>query len=235
MTNQTLPMHNSFKRILFLFRTNLANMVTLAGVLPLSLLLTPVGLAYLPYFLVYNNAIDDLDGVLARKLGIESSFGAVLDNLCDTVAHVLLVMVISAVKRGTIMWWALLPVTAILIRMALRIDAKSAQAFGSSTNELLRHLLFLLLLEQTWSLDIEVAFIAVFLCHSVSLLVPFQMTYLVRGWFKSPFYLLFLNIMLLVTVFVPLLVTLIAPVYFIAYLFSLGWGAIKWVRSTDLK
>lgn len=235
MINKTLLGHNSFKRIPSFFRTNIANMVTLAGVLPLSGLLTPVGLAYLPYFLVYTNAIDDLDGVLARRLGIESSFGAILDNLCDAVAHVLLVMVISAVKGGAMMWWALLPVTAILIRIALRLETQSAHTFGSSTNELLRHLLFLILLEQTWSLEMEVAFIAVFLCHSVSLLVPFQMTYLVRGWFKSPFYLLVLNIMLLVMVFVPLLATLIAPVYFIAYLFSLGWGAIKWAQSTDLK
>ena len=61
---------------------NLANITSVLGVLPLCLLLTAEGHKYLPGLIVYSNMMDDLDGILAVKLGIKSQFGALLDNRC---------------------------------------------------------------------------------------------------------------------------------------------------------
>ena len=43
----------------------------------------------------YNNVMDDLDGVLAARLNIQSNFGALLDNVCDAIAHTAFVMVVG--------------------------------------------------------------------------------------------------------------------------------------------
>ena len=43
----------------------------------------------------YNNFMDDLDGVLAAKLNIRSDFGALLDNVCDAIAHTVVVMAVG--------------------------------------------------------------------------------------------------------------------------------------------
>ena len=70
----------------FIYR-NLANIASLLGVLPLVLLFQEDGYRYLIPLIIFNNVMDDLDGVLAAKLDIRSRFGANLDNVCDAVAH----------------------------------------------------------------------------------------------------------------------------------------------------
>ena len=62
---------------------NLPNIVSMLGVLPLSLLLLDDGFSYLPALIVYNNFMDDLDGILARELELSSDFGARLDNFSE--------------------------------------------------------------------------------------------------------------------------------------------------------
>ena len=49
---------------------NLANGVSILGVLPLFILLREGGYQYLIPLIIYNNIMDDLDGILAAKLGI---------------------------------------------------------------------------------------------------------------------------------------------------------------------
>ncbi len=49
---------------------NLANAVSILGVLPLCLLFVADGYRYLIPLIVYNNIMDDLDGILAAKLNI---------------------------------------------------------------------------------------------------------------------------------------------------------------------
>jgi phosphatidylglycerophosphate synthase len=73
---------------------NLANAVSILGVLPLCLLFLNDGFQYLIPLIVYNNFMDDLDGVLAGKLNIRSEFGAILDNVCDAFSHTLFVMLV---------------------------------------------------------------------------------------------------------------------------------------------
>jgi len=58
---------------------NLPNIVSLLGVLPLSILFFKDGFQYLIPLIIYNNIMDDLDGILAIKLNLKSDFGAALD------------------------------------------------------------------------------------------------------------------------------------------------------------
>ena len=67
-------------------RRQAANLVSILGVLPIGLLVLDGGRDYLMPLMLYNNLMDDLDGVLAVKLGITSDFGARLDNVCDAIA-----------------------------------------------------------------------------------------------------------------------------------------------------
>ncbi|MEC4680024.1 MAG: CDP-alcohol phosphatidyltransferase family protein [Nitrospirota bacterium] len=81
----------------FLYR-NLANAVSILGVLPLALLFLEDGYRYLVPLIIFNNVMDDLDGILAAKLHIRSRFGADLDNVCDVVAHGILVLAIGHIS-----------------------------------------------------------------------------------------------------------------------------------------
>ena len=78
---------------------NLANAVSLIGVLPLIILFMDGGFQYVIPLIIYNNFIDDLDGVLAAALNIRSKFGADLDNVCDAVAHISLAMAVGGTFR----------------------------------------------------------------------------------------------------------------------------------------
>lgn len=53
----------------FIYR-NLANATSLLGVLPLVILFLDNGYLYVIPLIIYNNFMDDLDGVLAAKLNI---------------------------------------------------------------------------------------------------------------------------------------------------------------------
>ena len=75
------------------FLRNVANVVSILGVLPLCVLFCEYGYQYLIPLIVYNNIMDDLDGVLAVKLDIKSEFGAMLDNVCDAISHSVFVFV----------------------------------------------------------------------------------------------------------------------------------------------
>ena len=61
--------------------------------------------------------MDDLDGILAKKLGLQSEFGAGLDNVCDAVAHILITMVVGSHYGGVVLAASLLSSVAILIRV----------------------------------------------------------------------------------------------------------------------
>ncbi len=54
--------------------SNAANVVSILGMLPLCILFCECGYQYLVPLIVYNNIMDDLDGVLAGKLGILTTY-----------------------------------------------------------------------------------------------------------------------------------------------------------------
>jgi len=97
------------------------------------MLLLDDGIAYLCALIVFNNIMDDLDGILAKKLGLRSEFGAGLDNVCDAVAHILIVMVVGTHYGGIVWAFSLLSAVSILVRVVRRTAPSPAAETGTPT------------------------------------------------------------------------------------------------------
>ncbi len=204
----------------FLYK-NLANAVSILGVLPLCILFREGGYQYLIPLMIYSNVMDDLDGILAGKLSIRSEFGAMMDNVCDAIAHSVFVMVVGMHFGGVCVAASLFGVTAIVWRSVYRLVPGQAAGTGSATNELIRHVLFVLLLAQIFKFNAAPYLIAAFLFHTVSMLLPYKLPYLIRGMTKSALAIGLVNVALLVAWLVPTATPVIAASFIISYLVSL--------------
>ena len=123
---------NSKKRQGVVYR-NIANAVSILGIVPLPLLFLNDGYQYVIALMISNNIMDDLDGILAVKLGIQGQFGCILDNVCDGLAHAVFVMVI-AMHHGTVCGAvSVVAMLAIELRVVTRLRP-NAVASGSPTN-----------------------------------------------------------------------------------------------------
>ncbi len=218
---------------------NLANVVSILGVLPVALLFVEDGYQYLIPLIVYNNIMDDLDGILAGKLNIRSPFGAILDNVCDAVAHTVFVMAVAMhvwtdqgdVCGGVCAAVGLVAAMALVLRVVSRLDPAAVAGTGSPTNELVRHMFFILLLSQIFDFPPAPLLIAVFLFHAVSMLVPYRMPWLIRSLTKSATGIGLLNVSLVMAWLVPYATPLIAAAFLLSYLLSFAWGGIWWVNQ----
>ena len=224
---------------------NLANIVTLLGVLPICILFGEHGYKYLLPLIIYNNVMDDLDGVLAAKLNIRSDFGALLDNVCDAIVHVVFVMVVGmhgmhiAQEAGhPYLSWiclasSLLATGAMILRVVTRIHPTSAIGIGSPTNELIRHILFVLLVAPVFAFNPAPYWIVACLLHAVSMLAPFKMPYLIRSLTKSAVAIGMVNVALLVAWLLPPVAPVVAASFVLTYLASFAAGGIHWLRKVD--
>ena len=203
---------------------NLPNIVSILGVLPLCILVRADAWLYLCPLIVFNNIMDDLDGILAKKLGLGSEFGAGLDNVADAVAHVLIVMVVGVHFGGVVLAAGLVAAVAILIRVVQRIAPSPATGTGTPTNELMRHLLLLIILQQSFEFDVAPYLVAAYLLNSASMVVPFAMPHLVRSKAKTATAVAGVNVALAVAWFAPVT----AP--FVAAAYSLMVGGVGWLR-----
>ncbi len=221
---------------------NLANIVSILGVLPICILLGEHGYQYLLPLIIYNNVMDDLDGVLAAKLNIRSHFGALLDNVCDAIAHTVFVMVVGMhfaqqaghpYLSGFCLASSLLATTAVILRIVTRIDPDSVTGTGSPTNELIRHLFFVLLVAQLFGRDSTPYLIAIFILHAVSMLVPFKMPYLIRNLTQSALAIGMVNVALLVAWLLPSAAPVVAASFGVTYLASFASGGFRWLREAN--
>ncbi len=218
---------------------NLANVVSILGVVPVAMLFVEDGYQYLVPLIVYNNIMDDLDGILAAKLNIKSQFGAILDNVCDAFAHTVFVMVVGmqvwtdqgGVYGGVCAALSLVAATSLVLRVVSRLDPAAVTATGSPTNELARHMLFILLLSQIFGFARAPLLIAAFVLHTVSMLVPYRMPWMIRSLTKSATAIALVNISLVVAWLVPHATPLIAAAFLLSYLLSFAWGGISWIKS----
>ncbi len=200
---------------------NIPNIVSILGVLPLAILFLDNGFLYIIPLIIYNNIMDDLDGILAIKLDAKSEFGARMDNVCDAVSHTILVMVIGlqyGLVCGAI---GLIAVAAILTRSVARLDLTLTKSAGSPTNELIRHIFFTLLLAELFSFDPTWVLMIVFLINSISMFIPYPMPYLIRSMTKSATAILFVNVSLIVAWLIPYTAPFIAAGYILTYLYAL--------------
>ena len=222
---------------------NLANIASILSVLPICILFRERGYQYLVPLIIYNNVMDDLDGVLAAKLNIKSDFGALLDNICDAIAHTVLVMVVGMhfaqeaaghpYLGGLCLASSLLATVAIIVRVVTRIHPSSVTGMGSPTNELIRHILFVLLVTPIFEFDPKPLLIAVFIVHAVSMLVPFKMPYLIRSLTKSAIAIGMVNVALIMAWLLPVAAPVVAASFVVTYLSSFAAGGFRWLRTAD--
>jgi len=225
-----------------LVRRNLANIVSILGVLPVCILFGEHGYRYLIPLIIYNNVMDDLDGVLAAKLNITSDFGGLLDNVCDAIAHTVFVMVVGMhfaqeaghpYLAGVCLASSLLATVAMIVRVVIRINPTCVTGMGSPTNELIRHIFFALLVALIFDFDPTPLLIATFILHTVSMLVPFKMPYLVRSLTKSAIAIGMVNVALLVAWIFPYAAPVVATSFVVTYLASFAAGGFRWVRKAN--
>ena len=214
----------------FLYR-NLANATSILGVLPVVLLFLDDGYRYLLPLIIFNNIMDDLDGILAAKLDIRSRFGADLDNLCDAVAHVALTMAVGAHFGGMVLVFSTVAAASIILRVVSRINPENVNGNGSPTNELMRHLLFTLLLVQTLGFEPELVLSIVFLLHSVSMLVSYKMPALIRAQTTSATAVGLVNVALVVAWLVPFMTLPVAAAFIVTYLYSFAIGGAQLLKQ----
>ncbi|MCK5923282.1 MAG: CDP-alcohol phosphatidyltransferase family protein, partial [Methylococcales bacterium] len=176
------PMGSPQRNVIY---RNLANAASILGVLPLALLFLEEGYRYLIPLIIFNNVMDDLDGVLAAKLNIRSRFGADLDNVCDAVAHVALLLAVSAHFGGLVLITGMVAATSIILRVVTRVNPDGQTGNGSPTNELMRHMLLVLLVAQYFDVAPEIYLVLIFMLHSVTLIAPFKLPILIRGLAKT--------------------------------------------------
>ncbi len=210
---------------------NLANAASILGVLPMAFIFIEDGYRFLIPFLLFNNIMDDLDGVLAGKLKIRSLLGANLDNVCDTVVHVTLILVVCARYEGFVLGAGMVAATAIIIRLTSRLDPAATKGIGSPTNELIRHVLFVLLLTGHFEVSPGIYLIILSILHAVSMLAPFTLPFLIRGMAKSVTAVALVNVALITAWLVPALTPYIAAAFFSTYLYSFAVGVYRWPRQ----
>ena len=214
----------------FVYR-NLANVTSLLGVLPLIILFFNDGYSYVVPLIIFNNFIDDLDGILAAKLNIRSRFGADLDNVCDAVAHVILALVVGAHFGGLLIAVSIIAAGSVILRVTSRLNPDTAAGMGSPTNELMRHLLFSLLLAGQFDFEPEYLLIPVFLLNSASMLVPFSMPELIRSRIKSAIAVGVVNAALVAAWLMPHTTPVIATAFIGTHLYALFAGAVRWQKK----
>ena len=111
----------------FVYR-NLANAMSVLGVLPLVVLFLDDGYRYVVPLILFNSFMDDFDGIVAAKLNIRSRFGANLDNVCDAVAHIILALAVGAHFGGPLIAASAIAAGSILLRSEERRVGKECRS-----------------------------------------------------------------------------------------------------------
>ena len=172
--------------------------------------------------------MDDLDGLLARKLNIRSRFGADLDNVCDAVVHISFALAVGAHFGSLLIAASAIAASTILIRSVTRLNPKVTKGTGSQTNELMRHILFALLLAGQFDFSPEYILITVFLIHSISMVAPHPMPQPIIDRANTAVTLGLINAALLAAWLFPIVTLLVATAFLSAYLYGLIVGLVEW-------
>ncbi len=210
---------------------NIPNIVSILGVVPLAILFLEDGFQYLLPLILYNNVMDDLDGILAAKLDLKSEFGAALDNVSDAVAHILVVMAVGMHYGGICALLSLVAAISILVRVVFRLTPASEASGGSPTNELMRHILFALVVAQYFEIPPEPFLAAVFVLNAVSMQVSYPLRYSIRSLTTSVAAIAGVNVALGVAWWFPVTAPAIAACFIATYLYSLVAGGLSWRRG----
>ena len=122
------------KLVMNFFKKNAANLITLIRIFGAIALITLEPLS-LPFFIVYGvcGLSDAFDGLVARKLGIQSSFGSALDSLSDLLFYgVMAAKLFPTFQRLLLPYqWVIIGVPTVLHFLAYIICAIKFNRFSA--------------------------------------------------------------------------------------------------------
>lgn len=138
-----------------LLKSHLANTISIFGAAVVFVLLDRELYLYLPLIAAINLLADDLDGMVARRLGASSEFGRYLDLVCDAASHSFLLMVVAA-NHGV---FSVIIAPVVLMSMFYRLSKSASQTIGknngTTTNEYIVSLQLVVAVELSWGVDLE--------------------------------------------------------------------------------
>jgi phosphatidylserine synthase len=141
-------------------------MISIFGAVVVFVLLDQELYIYLPLIVAINLLADDLDGMVARRLGTSGEFGRYLDLVCDAASHAFLLMIVAA-NHG-VLSAILAPV--ILMSMFYRLSKSASQTIGknngTTTNEFIVSLQLVVAVELSLGVDLEYL-LATLACFSI--------------------------------------------------------------------
>ena len=146
--------------------------------------------------------------------------------------HSILMIVVGMHYGGACAIASLIGTAAIIIRSVSRLDSRQAGETGSATNELIRHVFFIVLLSRAFDFDAAPYLIAASLLHAGSMLAPYKLPYLIRGMAKTPIAIGLVNVSLLTAWMVPVTTPIIAACFIGSYLYSLAVMLVR-MRNAD--
>ena len=178
--------------------------------------------------------MDDLDGILARELNIQSKFGGNLDNLSDALSHVVILWTVITHFGLAILILGLITTISLLIRVTQRLDNTNPKKGGSPTNELMRHIFFVYILLIHFQINIIFPLAFILILHSVSLIAPFDLPFMIRSRSKSVLAIAFVNFLLIIAWVIPVLGLVIGLVFILPYLYSVYYGYTNWSHTSKI-
>ena len=100
-------------------------------------------------------------------------------------------------------FFALFPSAAILLRIVSRLVATKTHCVGTPTNELMRHILFTIVLANYFDFDPKASLIIVFILNSISMLLQYPMPNLICNKVNSSVKMWLFNVSLLAVWLLP--------------------------------
>ena len=199
---------------------NCANLLSLLGVAPLFILFQEGGFQYIIPLIIYNNIMDDLDGAVAKKLKIRTQYGSNLDNICDAVAHSIIVISVGIHFGGNLTLFSVVAVSSIILRIANRFELGSNFEGGTQTNELMRHIMFILLISELGEFNPSQILASVFVLNSISMLITIPFPFMLVHFANNPTSLTLFNLSLILAFLVKPLSYIFGGAFFLTYIYS---------------
>jgi len=199
---------------------NCANLLSLLGVAPLFILFQEEGFQYIIPLIIYNNILDDLDGFVAKKLKIRTQYGGNLDNICDAVAHSIIVISVGIHFGESPALFSIVAVSSIILRITNRLELGSNFEGGTQTNELMRHIMFILLISELGGFNPSPILALVFVLNSVSMLITIPFPFMLVHFTKNTTSLTLFNLSLILAFLVKPLSYIFGGAFLLTYIYS---------------
>lgn len=129
---------------------------------------------YLVWAALFQLLMDDIDGWLARRMGVASLFGRSMDDICDVVAHTT-ALLLMAQDFGNMVWAAaMINAATMVIRTARRLSTPHQLRWGQTTNDSVALMLVAWISVEHGTSQPAAALSILLVLHVFAMLAPFQ-------------------------------------------------------------